>query len=75
MCTQIRVAPTPSDPQTLRLEPSFLISDEDTIARWPPWAMCAKLRAHDYRPRATIEGDRPANDDSTRVTFDTKFHL
>ena len=44
----IRVAPTLSDPQTLRLEPSMFISDEDIdrcLAALDD--VCAKLRAHD----------------------------
>src|SRR5262245_7133876 len=45
---RIRVAPTLSDPQTLRLEPSMLISDEEidrSVAALED--VCARLRAHD----------------------------
>ena len=74
---KIRVAPTLSDPQTLRLEPSLFISDQDIdhcLAALED--VCAKLRAHDAigLTRYFIEG--PDRDDQTlRVTFDTKFFI
>ena len=75
---RIRVAPTLSDPQTLRLEPSMLISDQDIdrcLAALED--VCAKLRAHDAvgLTRYFIEGEERANHDMTRVTSDTKFFI
>ena len=74
---RIRVAPTLSDPQTLRLEPSMLISDQDIdrcLAALED--VCAKLRAHDAigLTRYFIEGPERADHD-TRVTSDTKFFI
>jgi acetylornithine/succinyldiaminopimelate/putrescine aminotransferase/predicted amino acid dehydrogenase len=73
---RIRVAPTLSDPQTLRLEPSLFISDQDIdhcLAALED--VCAKLRAHDAigLTRYFIQGQE--RDDQTRVTFDTKFFI
>ena len=74
---RIRVAPTLSDPQTLRLEPSMLIADHEidrTLAALED--VCAKLRAHDAvgLTRYFIEGE--ARDRlQTRVAFDTKFFI
>jgi len=75
---RIRVAPTLSDPQTLRLEPSMLISDHDIdrcLAALED--VCAKLRAHDAvgLTRYFIDGTERADHDSTRVTSDTKFFI
>ena len=75
---RIRVAPTLSDPQTLRLEPSFLISEEEIdrcLAALED--VCAKLRAHDAvgLTRYFIEGQPRGDHDSTRVAFDTKFFI
>ena len=75
---RIRVAPTLSDRQTLRLEPSSLISDEEidrTVAALDD--VCRKLHAHDAvgLTRYFIEGSSPADHDSTRVTFDTRFFI
>ena len=74
----IRIAPTLSDPQTLRLEPSMLISDQDIdrcLAALDD--VCAKLRAHDAigLTRYFIEGQDGADHDRTRVTSDTKFFI
>ena len=74
----IRIAPTLSDPQTLRLEPSMFISDPDidrSLAALDD--VCAKLRAHDAigLTRYFIEGQDGATHDSTRVTSDTKFFI
>ena len=73
---RIRVAPTLSDPQTLRLEPSFLITDGEIdrcIAALED--VCVKLRAHDAvaLTRYFIEGRENHDHDRTRVTSDTKF--
>ena len=75
---QIRVAPTLSDPQTLRLEPSMLISDAEidrTLAALED--VCAKLRAHDAigLTRYFVDGRRRADHPGTRVTSDTKFFI
>jgi acetylornithine/succinyldiaminopimelate/putrescine aminotransferase/predicted amino acid dehydrogenase len=72
----IRVAPTLSDPQSLRIEPSFLITNEEIdrcLAALED--VCAKLRAHDAvgLTRYFIEGEDRADYESTRVTSDTKF--
>ena len=74
----IRVAPTLSDPQTLRLEPSMFISDQDIdrcLAALDD--VCAKLRAHDAigLTRYFIDGQERADHDRTRVTSDTKFFI
>jgi len=75
---RIRVAPTLSDPQSLRIEPSLFISDEDidrSLAALDD--VCAKLRAHDGvgLTRYFIEGrDRPDHG-RTRVTYDTRFFI
>jgi acetylornithine/succinyldiaminopimelate/putrescine aminotransferase/predicted amino acid dehydrogenase len=74
----IRVAPTLSDPQTLRLEPSVLITDQQIdycLAALDD--VCAKLRAHDAvgLTRYFIEGQERDDHDSTRVTSDTKFFI
>ena len=74
----LRVAPTLSDPQTLRLEPSFLISDEDIDRCLAALGdVCAKLRAHDAvgLTRYFIEGPQGPEHDTTRVTSDTKFFI
>ncbi|MEO8259487.1 MAG: aminotransferase class III-fold pyridoxal phosphate-dependent enzyme [Acidobacteriota bacterium] len=75
---RIRVAPTLSDPQTLRLEPSLLIGDEE-IDRCTAALedVCEKLRAHDAvgLTRYFIEGRPRADHDSTRVTSETKFFI
>ena len=73
----IRVAPTLSDPQTLRLEPSLLIDDGEIdrcIAALED--VCVKLRAHDAvgLTRYFIEGE-PGSHNATRVTSDTKFFI
>ena len=73
----IRIAPTLSDPQTLRLEPSVLISEKDidrSLAAIED--VCAKLRAHDAvsLTRYFIEGKR-TDHDRTRVTSDAKFFI
>jgi acetylornithine/succinyldiaminopimelate/putrescine aminotransferase/predicted amino acid dehydrogenase len=75
---QVRVAPTLSDPQTLRLEPSMFISDEDidrSLAALDD--VCAKLQAHDAigLTRYFIDGQDGDNHDRTRVTSDTKFFI
>ena len=75
---RIRVAPTLSDPQSLRIEPSLLISDQDidrSVAALDD--VCAKLRAHDGvgLTRYFIEGDNRPDHDSTRVTYDTRFFI
>ena len=75
---RIRVAPTLSDPQTLRFEPSFLISDQDIdrcVAALDD--VCGKLRAHDAigLTRYLIEGQDATDHDRTRVTSDTKFFI
>jgi acetylornithine/succinyldiaminopimelate/putrescine aminotransferase/predicted amino acid dehydrogenase len=74
----IRVAPTLSDPQTLRLEPSMFIADADidrSVAVLED--VCARLRAHDAvgLTRYFIEGREHADDARTRVTSDTKFFI
>jgi acetylornithine/succinyldiaminopimelate/putrescine aminotransferase/predicted amino acid dehydrogenase len=74
----IRVAPTLSDPQTLRLEPSMYISDQDidrSLAALED--VCVKLRAHDAvgLTRYFIEGPERTDHDRTRVTSDTKFFI
>jgi acetylornithine/succinyldiaminopimelate/putrescine aminotransferase/predicted amino acid dehydrogenase len=75
---RIRMAPTLSDPQSLRLEPSLLISDQDidrSLAALDD--VCAKLRAHDSvgLTRYFIEGQERVDHDSTRVTYDTRFFI
>jgi acetylornithine/succinyldiaminopimelate/putrescine aminotransferase/predicted amino acid dehydrogenase len=74
---RIRVAPTLSDPQTLRLEPSGLISDDEidrTVAALED--VCVKLHAHDAVGLTRyFTGGPPADHDDTRVTFDTKFFI
>jgi acetylornithine/succinyldiaminopimelate/putrescine aminotransferase/predicted amino acid dehydrogenase len=75
---RIRVAPTLSDPQTLRLEPSMLISDQDIDRTLAALAdVCAKLRAHDAIGLTRYFIDAPERDghDRTRVTYDTKFFI
>jgi acetylornithine/succinyldiaminopimelate/putrescine aminotransferase/predicted amino acid dehydrogenase len=74
---RIRIAPTLSDPQTLRLEPSMLISDQDVDRCLAALAdVCAKLRAHDAvgLTRYFIDGPE-RSDNGTRVTSDTKFFI
>ncbi len=72
---RIRVAPTLSDPQTIRLEPSLVIDDREIdrfIAALED--VCDKLRRHDVigLTRYFIEGpDRRS--DSTRVASDAKY--
>jgi acetylornithine/succinyldiaminopimelate/putrescine aminotransferase/predicted amino acid dehydrogenase len=73
---RIRVAPTLSDPQTLRLEPSVLLSDEEIDRCLTALEdICVKLRAHDAvgLTRYFIEGEERADSDATRVASDTKF--
>lgn len=75
---RIRVAPTLSDPQTLRLEPSMLIADEaidHCLAALDD--VCGKLRAHDAigLTHYFIEGPERAGHAQTRVTSDTKFFI
>jgi len=75
---RIRVAPTLSDPQTLRLEPSMLISDQDIDRCLTALEdVCEKLRAHDAvgLTRYFIDGPERADHDMTRVTSDTKFFI
>jgi acetylornithine/succinyldiaminopimelate/putrescine aminotransferase/predicted amino acid dehydrogenase len=72
---RIRVAPTLSDPQTVRLEPSLVIDDRE-IDRFVAALedVCEKLRRQDVigLTRYFIEGpDRPS--DGTRVTSDAKY--
>jgi predicted amino acid dehydrogenase len=67
-----------SDPQTLRLEPSMLITEEEIdrcLAALED--VCTKLQAHDAvgLTRYFIDGPEPAHDDRTRVTSDTKFFI
>jgi acetylornithine/succinyldiaminopimelate/putrescine aminotransferase/predicted amino acid dehydrogenase len=74
----IRVAPTLSDPQSLRIEPSFLISEADINRSLDALEdVCAKLRAHDAvgLTRYFIEGPHRTDHDSTRVAFDTKCFI
>jgi predicted amino acid dehydrogenase len=72
---RIRVAPTLSDPQTIRLEPSLVIDDREIdrfIAALED--VCGKLRRQDVigLTRYFIEGpDRRS--DATRVASDTKY--
>jgi acetylornithine/succinyldiaminopimelate/putrescine aminotransferase/predicted amino acid dehydrogenase len=75
---RIRVAPTLSDPQTLRLEPSMLISDDDIDRCLRVFEeVCAMLRAHDAvgLTRFFIEGPERSDHELTRVTSDTKFFI
>jgi acetylornithine/succinyldiaminopimelate/putrescine aminotransferase/predicted amino acid dehydrogenase len=75
---QIRVAPTLSDPQTLRLEPSMFIADREIDRCLSALDdVCAKLHSHDAvgLTRYFIEGQEPASHDGTRVTYDTKFFI
>jgi acetylornithine/succinyldiaminopimelate/putrescine aminotransferase/predicted amino acid dehydrogenase len=72
---RIRVAPTLSDPQTIRLEPSVLIDDRE-IDRFLAALedVCGKLRARDVigLTRYFVEGtDRRS--DTTRVASDAKY--
>jgi len=72
---RIRVAPTLSDPQTIRLEPSLVIDDREidrVIAAIDD--VCAKLRARDVvgLTRYFIDGSENRSD-TTRVASDTKF--
>ena len=63
---RIRVAPTLSDPQTLRLEPSFLISEQDIDRCLAALGdVCAKLRAHDAVGLTTLFHRRAARRRST----------
>lgn len=72
---RIRVAPTLSDPQTIRLEPSLIIEDAEidrVVGALED--VCEKLRRRDVigLTRYFIEG--PHRDtDSTRVTSDAKY--
>jgi acetylornithine/succinyldiaminopimelate/putrescine aminotransferase/predicted amino acid dehydrogenase len=75
---RIRVAPTLSDPVSLRLEPSMFIADEDidrALAALDD--VCGKLRAHDAigLTRYFIEGQERADHDATRVASDAKFFI
>jgi acetylornithine/succinyldiaminopimelate/putrescine aminotransferase/predicted amino acid dehydrogenase len=75
---RIRIAPTLSDPQSLRIEPSFLISDQDLDRSLDALEdVCAKLHAHDAvgLTRYFIDSTHRSDHDSTRVTFDTKFFI
>jgi acetylornithine/succinyldiaminopimelate/putrescine aminotransferase/predicted amino acid dehydrogenase len=72
---RIRVAPTLSDPQTIRLEPSLLIDDREIdrfIAALED--VCGKLRQHDVigLTRYFIE-DPDRRSDATRVASDAKY--
>jgi acetylornithine/succinyldiaminopimelate/putrescine aminotransferase/predicted amino acid dehydrogenase len=73
---RIRVAPTLSDPQSIRLEPSLLIEDEE-IDRFllALTDVCAKLRQNDVigLTHYFIEGGERRDDKTTRVSSDTKF--
>ena len=73
---RIRVAPTLSDPQSIRLEPSLLVDDSE-IDRFLAALddVCAKLREHDVigLTRYFIEGTERAAGATTRVSSDTKF--
>jgi acetylornithine/succinyldiaminopimelate/putrescine aminotransferase/predicted amino acid dehydrogenase len=72
----IRVAPTLSDPQSVRLEPSLMIEDVE-IDRFllALTDVCAKLRENDVigLTRYFIEGAERPHDKTTRVSSDTKF--
>jgi acetylornithine/succinyldiaminopimelate/putrescine aminotransferase/predicted amino acid dehydrogenase len=72
---RIRVAPTLSDPQTIRLEPSVLIEDRE-IDRFLAALedVCIKLRNRDVigLTRYFIEGPDEASD-VTRVASDAKY--
>ena len=75
---RIRVAPTLSDPQTLRMEPSVLIADAEIDRCLGALEdVCGKMRAHDGvgLTRYFIDGQGGADHDRTRVTFDTKFFI
>jgi acetylornithine/succinyldiaminopimelate/putrescine aminotransferase/predicted amino acid dehydrogenase len=73
---RIRVAPTLSDPQSLRLEPSLLIEDVE-IDRFLAALeeVCGKLRRNDVigLTRYFIEGPDRTESATTRVSSDTKF--
>ncbi len=74
---RIRIAPTLSDPQSLRFEPSFLISDQDLDRTLDALEdVCAKLHAHDAvgLTRYFIDS-RSTDHDGTRVTSDAKFFI
>jgi acetylornithine/succinyldiaminopimelate/putrescine aminotransferase/predicted amino acid dehydrogenase len=74
---RIRVAPTLSDPQSLRLEPSMFITDQDIDRVLHALGeVCAKLRAHDAvgLTQYFIDGPERADHD-TRVASDTKFFI
>jgi predicted amino acid dehydrogenase len=74
---RIRIAPTLSDPQSLRLEPSMFISDQDIDRALSALEdVCQKLRAHDAigLTRYFIEG-QDEDHDRTRVTSDAKFFI
>jgi acetylornithine/succinyldiaminopimelate/putrescine aminotransferase/predicted amino acid dehydrogenase len=74
----IRVAPTLSDPQTLRLEPSMLIADE-AIDRCLAALedVCFRLATHDAigLTHYFIEGPERVNPDATRVTTDARYFV
>ena len=73
---RIRVAPTLSDPQSIRLEPSLLIEDEE-IDRFlvAMTDVCTKLQQNDVigLTHYFIDGSERADDKTTRVSSDTKF--
>jgi acetylornithine/succinyldiaminopimelate/putrescine aminotransferase/predicted amino acid dehydrogenase len=71
----IRVAPTLSDPQTIRLEPSLLVADDEidrSLAAFED--VCGKLRTRDVigLTRYFIEGAESTSN-VTRVASDTKY--
>jgi predicted amino acid dehydrogenase len=73
---RVRVAPTLSDPQTLRLKPSLLLGDvEIDRAVAALEEVCVKLEARDAvgLTRYFIDSDERVDHDSTRVASDTKF--
>ena len=75
---RIRVAPTLSDPQSLRLEPSLFIPDPEIDRCMSALDdVCAKLQAHDGigLTRYFIDGPESLAHDNTRVTSDTKFFV
>ena len=75
---RIRIAPTLSDPQSLRLEPSYLISEEEIDRCLGALEdVCAKLHAHDAvgLTRYFIADQPRADHAGTRVAFDAKFFI
>jgi len=73
---RIRVAPTLSDPQSIRLEPSMTIEDAEIDRFLHALAdVCGKLRHHDVigLTHYFIEGAERQEHKTTRVSSDTKF--